>query len=80
MPESSINFKNHIKFEVRFLIAMAIFQVLDSQLSKWLRINAGIVNPVSVKRSYPIQQQLLYITHQVLKLGQVFSAPLLNLT
>lgn len=36
IPESNINFKNDIKFEVRFLIAMAIFQVLDSHLSKWL--------------------------------------------
>lgn len=30
IPESNINFKNDIKFEVRFLIAMAIFQVPDS--------------------------------------------------
>lgn len=59
IPESNIYFKSDI---------LAVFQVLDSHLSGYC-INVGIANPVSVtwllskqnqiKRSYPIQQQLL---------------------
>lgn len=59
IPESNIYFKNDI---------LAIFQVLDSHLSGYC-INVGTANPVSatwlllnlnqIKRSYPIQQQLL---------------------